>query len=64
VSLQIQRTTIGDFYAANTLIEPPAARYAAKHPGMTSAALGRRVAPARCWRNASEVRIRTHINYS
>ncbi|MET0377474.1 MAG: GntR family transcriptional regulator [Spongiibacteraceae bacterium] len=31
VSLQMQRATIGDFYTANTLIEPPAARYAAQH---------------------------------
>jgi len=37
VSLQMQRTTIGDFYTCNMLIEPPAARYAAEHTSSTSA---------------------------
>jgi GntR family transcriptional regulator, transcriptional repressor for pyruvate dehydrogenase complex len=45
VSLQMQRTTLGDFYAANTLIEPPAARYATLHnAGNAIAALSAHVA--------------------
>jgi DNA-binding FadR family transcriptional regulator len=64
ISMQMQHTTISDFYTCNTLIEPPAAHYAAaSNSAAAGAALRRHLAHmAACRLRGDEIEIADAVN--